>query len=201
MLSFQPGASARYIPQTKWDVRAGYIVSPGPYIGDYSWLAGNRALYQMYDGYLRNVYHSGGLYADIGWSPRYWLTVHVSITDSMYWGAKYDSMTDKPSGNIFVNQLSVMPGVRFQWSVGGIVMLHAGVGFGLGLFSNSKGFSDVVSAGELYSPGDMSLQYQYEVVPIGVRVGKRLYGFADITVGSTGSGSGAGFRAGIGYGF
>lgn len=197
-----PEASARYIPRGKWDFRAGVTSAILPHITyreTYLSYGGPASLYQRYGGYLGDLNSIGGLYLDAGWCPFYWLTVHVSAQETAFWGKHYDSMTDQPDGTAFVNQFELMLSLRFSWSVGGIAMLYAGFGGGMGAFTNSPGWSEAVSRHSIYSAGTRAALYQYEVIPLGVRVGKRLYGFAEFGIGSTFSCNGSGIRAGIGF--
>ena len=119
---------------------------------------------------------------------KYWLHLGVEV----YYGGKYsrqhDRITDAFVGTTDITQLSILPSIRFQYLDRPVVGLYSGVSVGV-LFAIESDYLDPKLRFDAVLPA-------FQLTALGVRVGNRVYGTAEIGVGHKGF-----FNIGVGSSF
>ena len=136
-------------------------------------------LFADYDG---PTYMTGNIMAEMDFHFRKWFTLAVGVAANGIWKDKYDALTDKLKGRESGFTLTVLPQARFTWVSRDIVRLYSSVGLGLTGGSFDDRSETVIAA---------------QAVPVGITVGKRLFGFAEVGIGTVYIGG----MFGIGYRF
>ena len=136
-------------------------------------------LFADYDG---PTYMTGNIMAEMDFHFRKWFTMAIGVATNGIWMDKYDAMTDELKGRESGFTLTILPQARFTWMHKELVKVYssAGIGFTGGSFN---GFSESVFAAQ--------------AVPIGVTIGKRLFGYVEAGIGTVYIGG----MFGIGYRF
>lgn len=125
------------------------------------------------------------------YSPRKWLAFGLNAGYVGWWQSQFSSTTNALHSTSFEHHIMIVPTVRFSYFNRRYVRLYSslGIGYGacLGRTRDSNG-----ALTKSYNEPFVPVQF----TPIGVSVGRRLFGFAEVTVGSM-----ANLSAGIGYRF
>lgn len=136
----------------------------------------------LFADYGGPTYMTGNIMAEMDFHFREWFTLAVGVAANGIWMDKYDAMTDELKGRESGFTMTVLPQARFTWMHKELVKIYssAGIGFTGGSFN---GFSELVFAAQ--------------AVPIGVTIGKRLFGYVEAGIGTVYIGG----MFGIGYRF
>lgn len=138
-----------------------------------------RDLFADYDG---PTYMTGNIMAEIDFHYRKWFTLAVGVAVNGIWKDKYDALTDELKGRESGFTMTVLPQARFTWVHKELVKVYSSVGVGL----TGGGFD-----------GRSEAVFAAQAVPVGLTVGKRLFGFAEFGIGTVYIGG----MFGIGYRF
>lgn len=134
---------------------------------------------------------SGGYALSYMYSPLKWLAVGMYVGYVCQWETIRLRTTDAVSQSDYEHHLMFVPTVRFTYLNRPLVRLYSSIGVGVGLCSQrTKDHMGVLlsSRSERFCPAEITI--------LGVSVGRRLFGFAELSTGSMGV-----CAAGIGYRF
>lgn len=147
--------------------------------GFYSYDSSISDIFSDYDG---PTYMTGNITGEMNFHFKKWFTLSVGVAANMIWKNNYSSQTDEYIRTDRGYTFTLMPQARFNWVRKDIVRLYSSVGAG-------------VRGGRFDERGDLLLAAQ--LVPVGINVGDRLFGFAELGVGTLYLGG----MFGIGYRF
>lgn len=136
-------------------------------------------IFSSYDG---PTYMTGNIVGEMNFHFKKWFTLSIEVAANRIWKHTYYSQTDEPKGRVRGYTATLMPQARFNWIRKDIVRLYSSVGLG-------------VRAGKFEDRDDALFAAQ--LVPIGINVGGRVFGFAELGVGTLYLGG----MFGIGYRF
>ena len=136
-------------------------------------------VFSDYDG---PVYMTGNIMAEMNFHIERWFTLSVGLAADGMWKSFYDVHTEEKTGTSRGASVTILPQARFNWLNRDVVRMYSSVGLGVtaGRFDDSSG---VFRATQL--------------VPVGITVGRRLFGFAEIGYGTLFIGG----MFGVGYRF
>lgn len=138
--------------------------------------AGGFAISSLYGGYSGPVYMTGLVSADFNFVITRWFTMSVGLFCNGIWGNMIDGATGVCSRDSGLT-LTLMPQARFTYFSREYVKLYSAVGFGVGY-------------GQFR---DQSMVFpSLHTVPFGVMAGGRVFGFAELHLGTLSIGAGAG---------
>ena len=141
-----------------------------------------------YSGYHGNQVHCVGLLTgEVAFKLRKWFTVGVQVAGANFWANPVQA-----SGRISATAVYLLPNVRFTYVRSDVFNMYSGVGLGLGVLS---GFSAEKSA--FAGIGGADIQPAFQAVPVGIQFGRKIYGIAEVSMGTMN----LGLRAGIGCRF
>lgn len=164
------------------------------YVSDYSSL---EALYRPFSSKQRMT---GAVTLEVGYrfDSRWTLSLMGSYTHcfSMVGTQLYNTPSGKAisflsSSDINADSFALIPKARFDWFVRPYFRLYSSAGLGLGCYVGFK------ERGSSRYSGNVSIENELQVVPIGASFGKKWFGFIEAGVGT----QFAGGRAGAGYRF
>ncbi len=183
----QPGLE-RY-PQTEISVSYSFyprMAAEEFLSGHESAITGNSSYYSS--GYQGNQVHCVGLFTgELAFKLRKWFTVGVQLSGVNFWADDVYS-----SNRISATAVYLVPNVRFTYVRSELFKMYSGIGLGLGVMS---GFSSDKS---VYAGiGGADIQPAIQAVPVGIQFGGKVYGLAEVSLGTVN----LGLRAGIGYRF
>lgn len=142
--------------------------------------------------YYRGKYKiSGGYSLSYMYSPRKWFSFGLYVGYGCDWFTTNLNLTEEVVKTHYEHHIMFVPTVRFSYLNRRIVRLYSSLGIGYGICAERTKEPDgkvLERSNEAFCP--------VQFTPIGISVGRRLYGFAECTVGSL-----ACFSAGIGYKF
>lgn len=142
----------------------------------------------LYNGAYKN---SCGYALSYMYSPRKWLSFGLYVGYTGWWQSQFTNSTSQLHSTNFEHHIMFVPTVRFSYLNRRNVRLYSSVGIGYGLcLERTKDSNGALT--QSYKSAFVPVQF----TPIGVSVGRRLYGFAELTVGSM-----ANLSAGIGFRF
>lgn len=130
------------------------------------------------------VYSTGGMFAEFNMNFRRWFTLSMTGSCNAYWADVYDPVTDKASDPVGGFQVGLIPVARFCFLSRPVFRMYGSVGIGVA--------ADI-------SESDVRLFPAWQFTPIGVAVGKDLFGFCEVVTGVYNHVSGLYF--GVGYRF
>ena len=124
----------------------------------------------------------------VGYRVKRWFKVGAELDWDMERWKEVRNLTDEAVGEFSRQNFYLMPTARFYFATSRIVTAYGGLGFGVRYsIVNSRNLDmDVKPVG-----------FAWQLVPIGIRVGRRFCGFAETAIGS----ACLGVRGGIGYCF
>ena len=112
----------------------------------------------------------------------YWITEWCSIGGTATWTAGvrniYDDTTKKRAFTMREDCIAIMPIARFAWYRNGCVQLYSSFGLGLGIERRERYWNERENLYDLYCSFDFK--------PLGIAVGRKWFGFAEIGYGSRG---------------
>ncbi len=144
-------------------------------------------------GIFHDRTHRGPVYTSGTWSLSYdyrfkkWFDLGLTLSYYGEYSRSYSNRDSSPVGRNRAHALTVMPAVRFTWVNTGWVRMYSTLGLGATLSGgrfdhNSEPFRDGFIA--------------FQLTPVGIAVGRSLFGFAELGLGAQGV-----FMMGIGYKF
>lgn len=149
-----------------------------------AWLA-DRERYSF--GALRTT---GALTVAYGYRFRRWLEAGATLSYARFWRDTYVRLTGASAGKLRDNYLAVTPYARFTWLDRRWVKLYSQTGIGIGAgFGHDDSFGRERTKLRDWYP-------TLQLTPIGVAVGRKVYGYADMSISNIGW-----FHLGIGYRF
>ena len=170
----------------KYEVRSGWCGYPAGdelnFADDYDQFYSNHPIQDLFADYDGPTYMTGNIMAEIDFHYRKWFTLAVGVAANGIWKDKYDAHKDALKGRESGFTMTVLPQARFTWVHKELVKVYSSVGLGLtgGSFN-----------------GRSELVFAALAVPVGLTVGKRLFGFAEVGIGTVYIGG----MFGIGYRF
>ena len=147
--------------------------------GFYSYDTSISDIFSEYDG---TTYMTGNIVGEFNVNFRKWFTLSIGFAANGIWKDVYSSQTDVKLRRENGWTATVLPQARFNWVRKDAVKVYSSVGAG-------------VRAGSFDDRGDILLAGQ--LVPIGINVGKRVFGFAEVGLGTVYIGG----MFGVGYRF
>ena len=112
----------------------------------------------------------------------YWITEWCSIGGTATWTAGvrniYNSNTQKRPLTLRKDYIAVMPIARFAWYRNGCVQLYSSFGIGLGIERYLRYWDGIESLYSAYCT--------FDIKPLGIAVGRKWFGFAEVGYGSRG---------------
>lgn len=147
--------------------------------GFYSYDTSISDIFSDYDG---PTYMTGNIVGEMNFHFKKWFTLSVEVAANRIWKHTYYSQTDEPKGRVRGYTATLMPQARFNWIRKDIVKVYSSVGLGM-------------RAGKFDDRDDALIAAQ--LVPIGINVGGRVFGFAELGFGTLYVGG----MFGIGYRF
>ena len=154
-----------------------------------SWLIDPKLVnFNSKDYYSGARYTTNALFFDYTYHANKWLGVGGTLTYFSYFNNYYDVLTDASVGHNTIHHISIYPTVRFSWLNRKSFSLYSSFGIGSRLvLQNDVLRSDVNNSGRIGIACQITL--------VGFTIGKRYYGFSDLsTLGTQGI-----ITAGIGY--
>lgn len=146
------------------------------------------SLGDIYSSYTGPTYSTGILSAEFNIQFKKWFALGLQANFDGLWSTAYSSDTGGRLGSCSGVAFSFLPYARFTYLNRPVVKLYSAVGLGIGAGYRKydfSGFSEV-----LINPA-------FQMTPIGIMVGKRVYGLFELGVGTVYIGC----KAGIGYRF
>lgn len=137
------------------------------------------------DLYLDNkgpLYSTGAVSAEISWLFKDWFTFSLTSAANVAWQTYFDAVTGERRGTQTGFLLYVVPQCRFNWVRRDLVKMYSSIGIG-GLVG--KDMDD-----------DLAVFPVGQVSPVGIEVGRKVFGFCELGFGMmyTGVMAGVGFR-------
>ena len=147
--------------------------------GFYSYDTSISDIFSEYDG---TTYMTGNIVGEFNVHFKKWFTLSVGFAANGIWKDVYSSQTDIKLRRENGWTATVLPQARFNWIKKEVVKVYSSVGAGVRAGSFDER-ADILIAGQL--------------VPIGINVGKKVFGFAELGIGTVYIGG----MFGIGYRF
>ena len=174
---FPVGDALTFTSFNPWSVSETAVFYPGS-VGD------------IYSEYAGPVYSTGILSAELNVRIRKWFAVGAQVNFDGLWSRLHSSETGSKCGVRRGVVFSVLPYARFIYIDRPVVRLYSAVGAGFtsGQIEAGYGRDSYVYA---------SRYPAFQVTPVGVAVGRRIYGLFELGIGTVYTGC----RAGIGFRF
>ncbi|MDE6871148.1 MAG: hypothetical protein K2J62_03370 [Bacteroidales bacterium] len=150
---------------------------------DITWLGNTGSLSSVYGDYSGPEYITGVFSAEFNVRFKKWFTLSSQMNFDAVLQGTYSSLTGERTGNTNSYMLSVLPYAKFTYLNRPLVYMYSSIGLGLSM--------------ALEHNSSLSLYPAVQVVPVGVAVGKRVYGLFELGFGTVYCGC----KAGIGYRF
>lgn len=170
----------------KYEARLGWSGYPTSdelnFAGDHGPSYSTHPIKDLFADYGGPTYMTGNIMAEMDFHFRKWFTLAVGVAANGIWMDKYDAMTDELKGRESGFTLTVLPQARFTWMNKDFIRLYSSVGAGI-TGGSFDGRSEAVIAAQ--------------AVPIGISIGGKLFGFAEVGIGTVYIGG----MFGIGYRF
>lgn len=147
--------------------------------GFYSYDTSISDIFSEYDG---TTYMTGNIVGEFNVHFKKWFTLSVGFAANGIWKDVYSSQTDIKLRRENGWTATVLPQARFNWIKKEVVKVYSSVGAGVRAGSFDER-ADILIAGQL--------------VPIGINVGNKVFGFAELGIGTVYIGG----MFGIGYRF
>lgn len=144
----------------------------------YSYIPEKPELDELYKDRDGAHYTAGNIGAEFAWNAKRWLAVCGGVYVTPFWADMYDGKTQTRIGRKSGAGFSALASVRFNYFNRPYVHLYSAVG--AGFYADKETFS-----------------FQIQTVPFGVSFGGRVFGFAELGIGTLTMGG----NIGIGYKF
>lgn len=137
----------------------------------------------FYDDFYGPIYTTGNIGAEFDWVLKKWMTVSAGAYFTGFWADRFDGMTGARLRKENGVAVSLVGTIRFTYLNRRYVQLYSGVAAG----------AFVIGA----NTGEVSGMIHIQGIPIGVSVGRRVFGFAEVGIGTMYMGG----NIGLGYRF
>ncbi len=181
-----------YSPAYKYEVNIGWGYYPTYAItelkSNYHYDASG--LDDIYGNYPGKTATSGLMSADFNIQYRKWFALGLQLNAITIRNTEMSALTGKPVRNFTDFAISMLPYARVTYLNREYLKMYTSVGVGVSFNHNAAPISNVVG----------SYNYvlaRFQFVPMGIMVGKRVYGMAEAGLGT----EFMGYRVGIGYRF
>lgn len=171
--------------ENKYQVRAGWGGYPltEMVLYGFSWCdcaISDVTLHDIYWDSSSPIYSTGSLSAEFSWLLKDWFTVSITGAANIIWQNSFDAVSGERTGTEYNGVAYLMPECRFNWLRKDLVKMYSSVG--VGIMVSPEFYYYVLPAGQ--------------ISPVGIEVGKKLYGFCELGIGLmyTGAKAGIGFR-------
>lgn len=190
------------MPDKRWSIRisAGMpsALAPGNFTGNNSekYIKGEMISY-YYNNYCGKAYDSGCYGLGAEYYLARWFAVSADLCFEGLWMDLYDRHSGMKTRRDSGLAIAFVPQAKFIYIHRPLVRVYSGIGIGaagyIGFDSKRRSYID--EDGPHYSY-DKAVRLTLQFTPIGVEVGRRFFGFAEIGTGSLFSGmrAGAGFK-------
>lgn len=167
-----------------------YLLSTG--FGPMWWNPSEQAGYWLgRDVYRGTAFVTPTLSVSYRYQVARWCKVGITLSYAGTYAAVFDRVTNENVGRVDDHLISIMPTVQFPWLHRKYVELYSGVSVGYS-FSTGPYYDQMIQKDRYYTQHYLGFQ----VTAIGVKAGKKWYGFAELGVGVQGC-----LSAGFGYRF
>ena len=141
-------------------------------------------LNQIYHDSTGPTWSTGTFGGEFAINYRKWFTLSIDMAANVTWCNSYDAVTGKKTETDRGFFLHVLPQARFNWLNRNLVRMYSSIGIGAmtGMDLESDEFLIAPSA---------------QINPVGIEIGRKLFGFCEAGFGTMYSGA----MAGIGYRF
>ena len=139
-------------------------------------------LNRIYRDYEMPMRTTGGISAEIAWLYKDWFTFAVTMSGNFTWQPNADAVTHQKTNTDTSLFIYIVPQARFNWVRRDLVKMYSSVGLGL------------MAGYDLYK--DFGALPAVQLSPIGIEVGRKVFGFCELGIGMlyTGAMAGVGFR-------
>ena len=139
-------------------------------------------LNRIYGDYKMPAYSTGVMNVETSWFLKKWFTFTLTTSASLSWQNFKDSMTDKRIGTDLAVDFYVIPQARFNW-IGRDHLANLYTTIGLGAMIGTD-FND------------MTVIPAVQFTPIGIEIGRNVFGFCEFGIGMlyVGGQAGVGIR-------
>lgn len=129
----------------------------------------------IYMGYRGIGYMTGIISAEMDINFKHWFALTVGIGVNGAYQDVYDPMTGLKSGCNRGISVSVLPEARFNWLNRSLVRMYSAAG--LGIVIGGKRNMD-------YGNSEYFLYPAFQLTPVGISIGRKVYGFAELGLGT-----------------
>lgn len=129
----------------------------------------------IYRDYRGPAYMTGLISAEIDINFKRWFALTVGLGFNGIFQNVYDPMTGRRAGQNSGISVSILPEARFNWLNRDMVRMYSAIGLGLTLGSMTE---------RDFGYTDLMLYPVVQVTPVGISVGRRVYGFAEAGIGT-----------------
>ena len=141
-------------------------------------------LRDIYRPYHSRMYSSGTFSGRFAINFKKWFTLSFDLAANLVWQNEFDAVSDRRNGSYVGFMIHAVPNARFNWLNREKVRMYSTIGLG---FMTGK---DAESSEFLILPSA-------QINPVGIEVGRKLFGFCELGAGTLFTGA----MAGIGYRF
>lgn len=142
-----------------------------------------RGVSNFYEDFYGPLYTTGNIGAEFDWVLKKWMTVSAGAYFTGFWADRYNGMTGSLMRKENGVAVSLVGTIRFTYLNRRYVQLYSGVSAG----------AFVIGA----NTGEVGGMIHVQGIPIGVSVGRKVFGFAEVGIGTMYMGG----NIGLGYRF
>lgn len=141
-------------------------------------------LRNIYRDYPAPMYSTGTFSGEFAINFKKWFTLSFDLAANVQWRNYFDAVSDKRNGTEAGFMIHILPSARFNWLNRDMVRMYSSIGLGAmtGIDAETQEFLIWPSA---------------QLNPVGIEVGRKLFGFCELGIGTMFSGA----MFGIGYRF
>ncbi len=151
---------------------------------------GSAGLDKVYGNYISRSVTTGLMSADFNIQFKRWFALGVQFNAVAITNTENSGITCMEIGKFTDYAISLLPYARFTYLNNEMVKLYSSVGLGIGINHDANPASHERRSSDEVWP-------RFQLIPFGITVGKRVYGLAEIGLGT----EYMGYRFGIGYRF
>lgn len=168
----------------KYEVRVGYggipVLDVLPNVLAWDHIPRTPELDDLYEPYSGMEYVMSNICAEFDFNLKKWFTLSLTLYTDIRWIERMDGVTNRRTGINIGATMVFLPQARFNYCNRKYMTMYSSIGVGVG-----------------YSTFDSMLFPAFQVVPVGLTVGRKVFGFVEICLGDVNLGA----NAGIGYRF
>lgn len=141
------------------------------------------SLGDIYQAYQKPMYTTGGISAEIAWLHKDWVTLGITLSGNFTWQGNRDAVTNEKIKTSTSLLFQIVPQARFNWVRRDLVKMYSSIGIGaiIGYDLNEA----------------LGLLPTFQLVPVGIEVGHKVFGFCECGLGMMYLGG----MVGVGYRF